>query len=77
MTELNKLHMKTQDLCVENFNKLKQLFPNCVTENRDESGKIVKTINFNLLKQIVGIENAGGGEENFMNLPGLGRKPLS
>ena len=60
MTKLNKLHMKTQELCIENFNKLKQLFPNCVTENRDESGKIVKTINFNLLKQIVGIENAGG-----------------
>ena len=75
MTELNKLHMKTQELCVENFNKLKQLFPNCVTENRDESGKIVKTINFNLLKQIVGIENAGG-EENFMNLLGLEKKHL-
>jgi len=68
--------MKTQELCVENFNKLKQLFPNCVTENRDESGKIVKTINFNLLKQIVGIENAGGGEENFMNLLGLEKKHL-
>lgn len=77
MTELNKLNLKTPDLCSENFNKFEQLFPNCVTETQDDSGNVVKTINFDLLKQIVGIENAGGGEENFMNLPGLGRKPLS
>lgn len=60
MTELNKLNMETRDLCADNFNKFEQLFPNCVTENKDNLGNIVKTINFDLLKQIVGIENAGG-----------------
>ncbi len=72
MTLLNKLNMKTADLCSENFNKFEQLFPNCVTETQDDSGNVVKTINFDLLKQIVGIENAGG-EESFMNFHGLER----
>ena len=65
MTELNKLNMETRDLCSDNFNKFEQLFPNCVTENKDDLGNIVKTINFDLLKQIVGIENAGGGKEYY------------
>ena len=65
MTVLNKLNMKTADLCSENFNKFEQLFPNCVTETHDDSGNFVKTINFDLLKQIVGIENAGGGREFY------------
>ena len=65
MTELNKLNLKTPDLCSENFNKFEQLFPNCVTETQDDSGNVVKTINFDLLKQIVGIENAGGGREFY------------
>ena len=76
MTELNKLNLKTPDLCSENFNKFEQLFPNCVTETQDDSGNVVKTINFDLLKQIVGIENAGGGQESFMNFHGLERELL-
>lgn len=76
MTVLNKLNMKTADLCSENFNKFEQLFPNCVTETHDDSGNFVKTINFDLLKQIVGIENAGGGEESFMSLHGQERSLL-
>lgn len=76
MTELNKLNLKTPDLCSENFNKFEQLFPNCVTETQDDSGNVVKTINFDLLKQIVGIENAGGEKESFMNFHGLERELL-
>ena len=70
MTELNKLNMETRDLCSDNFNKFEQLFPNCVTENKDDLGNIVKTINFDLLKQIVGIENAGGKEYYQFTWPG-------
>lgn len=73
MTELNKLNMETRDLCSDNFNKFEQLFPNCVTENKDDLGNIVKTINFDLLKQIVGIENAGGGR-SIINSLGLAKK---
>ena len=75
MTELNKLNLKTPDLCSENFNKFEQLFPNCVTETQDDSGNVVKTINFDLLKQIACIENAGV-EESFMNFHGLERELL-
>ena len=74
MTELNKLNLKTPDLCSENFNKFEQLFPNCVTETQDDSGNVVKTINFDLLKQIVGIENAGGGGRSIINSLGLAKK---
>lgn len=74
MTELNKLNMETRDLCSDNFNKFEQLFPNCVTENKDDLGNIVKTINFDLLKQIVGIENAGGVGKEYYQFTWPGKK---
>ena len=47
MTE--KLKMKTADMASENFEKLKALFPNCVTESLDKDGPLpqVKMSAFN------------------------------
>ena len=41
-------HMKfeTTDLTSANIDKIATLFPNCVTEMRDENGKIKRGINF-------------------------------
>lgn len=36
MTELNKLNMKTLDGISENIEKIEKLFPNCITESKDE-----------------------------------------
>ena len=43
--------MHSPDLSQQNVEKLKELFPNCVTESRDENGKPISSIDFDLLKQ--------------------------
>ena len=53
---MNKLKMQTQNFTDENIEKLANLFPNCVTESKDNSGKLKKSIDFDLLKQEEGKE---------------------
>lgn len=43
--------MHSPDLSQQNIEKLKELFPNCVTESKDENGKPISSIDFDLLKQ--------------------------
>lgn len=43
--------MHSPDLSQQNVEKLKELFPNCVTESKDENGKLISSIDFDLLKQ--------------------------
>ena len=43
--------MHSPDLSQQNVEKLKELFPDCVTESRDENGKPISSIDFDLLKQ--------------------------
>jgi len=43
--------MQTPDLTQANIEKISQLFPHVVTEAEDENGKIVKKIDFDLLRQ--------------------------
>lgn len=37
---MEKLKMHTPDLTVQNIEKLAQLFPDCVTEARDDKGRL-------------------------------------
>ena len=48
-------HMKfeTPDMTAQNIDKIAALFPNCVTEMRDENGKIKRGVNFEMLKQML------------------------
>jgi len=48
---MDKLRMETKDMTQENIKKLAELFPNVVTEMKDENGNLKKGINFELLKQ--------------------------
>ena len=48
---MDKMKMHSPDLSQQNVEKLKELFPNCVTESRDENGKLISSIDFDLLKQ--------------------------
>lgn len=49
---MDKLRMESSDMTSENIEKIAALFPNCVTEMRDEDGKLKRGINFEMLKQI-------------------------
>ena len=48
---MDKMEMHSPDLSQQNVEKLKELFPDCVTESRDENGKPISSIDFDLLKQ--------------------------
>ena len=48
---MEKMKMHSPDLSRQNVEKLTELFPNCVTETRDENGELVSSIDFDLLRQ--------------------------
>ncbi len=50
---MDKLHMQTPDFTQANIEKLAVLFPSCITEARDEDGKLKKAVNFELLRQML------------------------
>ena len=59
---MNKPKFETQDITQENINKIGKLFPNCITEAKDENGNLKKVINFEVLKQILTPEALEGDE---------------
>ena len=59
---MDKMKFETPDMTAENIEKIAKLFPNCVTEMRDESGKIKRGINFEMLKQMLSPDVVDGDE---------------
>jgi len=49
----------------ENISKIAQLFPNCVTEAKDENGEITHKIDFDMLKQELSTSIVEGREERY------------
>ena len=63
---MEKMRMKTPELVNENIDKIGQLFPNCITEILDESGKVTQAIDFDILRQELSIKDVEGSEERYM-----------
>lgn len=59
------LTMHTPNLVDENIQKIGELFPNCLTETKDENGKVVPAIDFDLLRQELSHEIVEGYEERY------------
>lgn len=47
---MDKMKMLSADLTQDSVAKLRDLFPECVTEARDESGLLRSVVNFDLLR---------------------------
>lgn len=62
---MDTLNMQTSDIANENFNKLKELFPNAITETIDEDGNIVRAIDKDILTQEISTEVVEGREERY------------
>ncbi|APB30623.1 site-specific DNA-methyltransferase [Vagococcus teuberi] len=62
---MEKLDMQTKDLANENFEKLKALFPNAITETIDDEGNIVRAIDKDILMQEISTEVVEGREERY------------
>lgn len=68
---MDKLKMHSPDMTQENIKKIQALFPNCVTEARDENGKLRLAIDFDQLKQELSDSFVEGPQERYhLNWPG-------
>ena len=61
---MEKMKMTSLDMKEQNINKISIMFPNCITENIDENGKLKKAINFKMLRQMLS-DDIVEGDENY------------
>lgn len=62
---MEKLKMQTVNKADENFKKLADMFPNAVTEAKDENGEIVRAIDKDVLMQEISCKVVDGNEERY------------
>jgi len=68
---MEKLDLTTPNFTNENITKLAELFPNCVTEKKDDKGEIVLAIDFDALRQECSDTIVEGQQERYsLNWPG-------
>ncbi|EIJ74314.1 site-specific DNA-methyltransferase [Haemophilus haemolyticus] len=70
---MSDLKMHTANLVAKNIEKLTALFPNCITETRNEQGEIIKGVDFDLLRQELSEALVEGVQERY-TLNWVGRK---
>ena len=59
---MEKMRMESVDLTAQNIDKIAALFPNCITETKDENGHLKKVVNFEILRQMLSDEVLCGNE---------------
>ena len=62
---MNHLKMHSLNKIDENVSKIARIFPNCVTEAKDENGEITHKIDFDMLKQELSSVLVEGREERY------------
>jgi adenine-specific DNA-methyltransferase len=68
---VENLKMHSPNLTEENIARLAELFPNCVTESREEKGILKKSIDFDLLRQELADHIVEGPQERYrLDWPG-------
>lgn len=70
---MDKLKMHSPNLVDANIEKISALFPNCITETKDENGELKKAIDFDLLKQELSQVLVEGEQERY-RLDWVGKK---
>ncbi len=71
MKDEMKLKMHTPDLTAQNIEKLAALFPNCLTETTDATGKLKRGIDFDQLRQELSDHVVEGPRERYhLDWPG-------
>lgn len=62
---MEKLKMQTVNKADENFKRLAEMFPNAVTEAKDDNGEIVRAIDKDVLMQEINTKVVDGNEERY------------
>ena len=61
---MDKMRMVSVNMTAQNIEKIGALFPNCITETVDENGALKKSINFEMLRQMLS-EDVLDGDESY------------
>ena len=69
----SKLKMHSPDLTEDNIAKIAALFPNCISESRDEQGRLKQVVDFDLLRQELSDVIVEGEQERY-RLDWVGKK---
>src|SRR5262249_46723724 len=68
---MEKLKLHTSDFVSANIQQLAALFPSCVTEARDAHGKVVRSVDFDQLRQELSDHIVDGPRERYhLDWPG-------
>ncbi|MEW6520101.1 MAG: site-specific DNA-methyltransferase [Thermodesulfobacteriota bacterium] len=68
---MDKLKMQSPDLVEHNIDRIAELFPNCITEERDEKGQMKRAVDFDLLRQELSPHLVEGPRERYtLSWPG-------
>jgi adenine-specific DNA-methyltransferase len=59
---MDKMKMESVDMTERNIDRIAELFPNCITEAKDENGKLKKAVNFEMLRQMLSGDVLEGDE---------------
>lgn len=62
---MDKLKMQTVNKADENFKRLAEMFPNAVTEAKDENGEVVRAIDKDVLMHEINTKVVDGKEERY------------
>ena len=68
---MDKLKMQSPNLVDANIEKIAALFPNCITEDRDENGIVRRVVDFDQLRQELSASLVEGPQERYsLSWPG-------
>ena len=68
---MDKLKMQSPNLMAANIDRIAVLFPNCITEDRDEKGQVKRAVDFDLLRQELSPSLVEGPRERYtLSWPG-------
>ena len=59
---MEKMRMESVDMTAQNIDRIAALFPNCITEAKNENGKLKKVVNFEMLRQMLSGDVLEGDE---------------
>lgn len=62
---MERLKLQTTDIAERNIELLGQMFPNCLTEAKNDKGEVVRAIDFDKLRQELSCEVVEGAEERY------------
>lgn len=59
---MEKMKLETANVAANHVERIGELFPNCITESKDENGNLKRAINFDMLRQMLSEDVVDGKE---------------